>query len=226
MTGPRVQPVVALGALWMILCTATALDAADVTRQMQTVSAPLDERGAAALVAEVRRSFTLQGKTIPPEIFRDFGDGDLADSGSIWVTVDAAAAIGSNLYFDDIRKDGDWVSQKKLQAGMTMPEETAYSFIGSSKSGLPVVLATYSGGAPESFYTLHILDVAASLGVDLEGKVYRRINLTNLRSVILGDRWQGGVTISNNEVRIVTDRSGPGEDAGPRPPVTITAKRP
>jgi hypothetical protein len=31
---------------------------------------------------------------IPPEIFRDFGDGDSADSASIWVTVDVKAAIG------------------------------------------------------------------------------------------------------------------------------------
>ena len=61
-----------------MLCAAT-LGANDAAREMQAVSAPLDERSAAALVAEVRRSFTLQGKTIPPEIFRDFGDGDLAE---------------------------------------------------------------------------------------------------------------------------------------------------
>jgi hypothetical protein len=48
---------------------------------------------AAVLIAEVRHSFTLNGKAIPPEIFRDFGDGDLADSGNIWVTVDLKAAI-------------------------------------------------------------------------------------------------------------------------------------
>src|SRR5262249_52724377 len=51
-----------------------------------------DEAEAAALVAEVRQKFTLEGKTIPPEIFRDFGDGDMADSGDIWVTVDLKAA--------------------------------------------------------------------------------------------------------------------------------------
>jgi hypothetical protein len=59
-------------ALWMIGSSlvplpATAGDAAPTT----------------ALIAEVRRAFTLNGKQIPPEIFRDFGDGDLADSGSI-----------------------------------------------------------------------------------------------------------------------------------------------
>ena len=140
--------------------------------------------------------------------------------------MDVAAAIGSNLYFYDIRKDGDWRFQKKPRSTTDVPEETAYTFIGSTKNGLLVVLASYNGGGSGTFYTLHILDVAASLGVDIESKIYRRINLTNLRSFILGDRWQGGVTISSNSIRIVTDRSGPGEDARPRAPVTIVAKRP
>ena len=64
-------------------------------------------------VAEMRQSFTLDGKTIPPEIFRDFGDGDLADSGAIWVTVDVKAAIGSNLYYDAIKHEGACSRQTK-----------------------------------------------------------------------------------------------------------------
>jgi hypothetical protein len=78
----------------------------------------------AALIAEARRTFTLNGKQIPPEIFRDFGDGDLADSGTIWVTVDVKAAIGSNLYFDEIRQNGAWISQKKVIANAGAGEET------------------------------------------------------------------------------------------------------
>ncbi len=65
-----------------------------------------DAAATGAFIDEVRHSFTLNGKPIPPEIFRDFGDGDVADSGSIWVTVDVKAAIGSNLYFDDIKQNG------------------------------------------------------------------------------------------------------------------------
>jgi hypothetical protein len=59
-------------ALWMISSSLVPLPAT------AGEAAP-----AAALIAEVRRAFTLNGKQIPPEIFRDFGDGDLADSGSI-----------------------------------------------------------------------------------------------------------------------------------------------
>ncbi len=179
----------------------------------------------AALLSEVRRTFTLHGKPIPPEVFRDFGDGDIADSGSIWVTVDVEAAVGSNLYADDIKKEGHWLSQKKANASINGSEETGYTFIGATDSGLLVALASYNGGGSGTFYTLHILDVGVARAFDLDGKFYRRINLTVLRSVALGDRWDGEVNIAHNSVRVVTTRRGPA-DAGARTTKTIAAERP
>lgn len=180
---------------------------------------------AAALVAEVRHSFTIHGKPIPPEIFRDFGDGDLSDSGAIWVTIDAAAAIGSNLYYDPIKQNGTDVSQSKPTPTGGYTEQTTYSFYGATRNGLTAVIATYSGGGSGIFYTLHIVDVAAARGYDLDGKIYQRINLTNIRSVVLGDRWEGELKISGNAITIVTTRNGPA-DASARAPVTIIAQRP
>jgi hypothetical protein len=181
---------------------------------------------AATLVAEVRRSFTLHGKPIPHEIFRDFGDGDIADSGCIWVTVDVAAAIGSNLYADDTKKEREWFIQKRANQSINGSEETAYRFIGAADNGLLVVIASYNGGGTGTFYTLHILDVAAARGFDLEGKLYQRINLTILRSVILGDRWDGDVSIAKNSISVVTTRRGPTDDSGRKTTLTIPAERP
>ena len=180
----------------------------------------------ASLIAEARRAFTLDGKKIPPEIFRDFGDGDMADSGSIWVTIDAKAAIGSNLYFDDIKQEGAWLSQKKAGATPGGEEETGYEYIGATENGLLVVLAAWRGGGSGNFITLHILDIAAARAFDLDGKIYQRINLTNLRSVPLGDRWDGEVKISKNTILVTTTRSGPSDDSGARRTTTIEAKRP
>jgi len=104
---PLCRPAATLGALWLVFCGTPLLPVAFAQK------APAASDSASALVVEVRRSFTIRGKTIPPEIFRDFGDGDLADSGVIWVTVDAAAAISSNLYFDPIREEGQWRIQRK-----------------------------------------------------------------------------------------------------------------
>ena len=173
----------------------------------------------AALLSEVRRAFTLHGKPIPPEVFRDFGDGDLADSGAIWVTVDLEAAIGSNLYAGDIKREGKWLSQRYANRSLNGSEETGYTFTGATDNGLLVAVASYNGGGSGTFYTLHILDAAAARGFDADGKRYRRINLTVLRSVILGVRWEGEVSIGHNTVRIVTTRRGPA-DAGV--PTTIT----
>jgi hypothetical protein len=181
-----------------------------------------DAAATGAFIDEVRHSFTLNGKPIPPEIFRDFGDGDLADSGSIWVTVDVKAAIGSNLYFDDIKQNGSWINQKKA----TSNEETGYTHFGTTENRLLVVLSAFSGGGSGNFIFLHILDVAAAPAFDFDGKIYERINLTNLRSIPLGDRWDGEISIEKNTITIVTTRKGPADDSGVRETTTIEAIRP
>lgn len=177
---------------------------------------------------EVRRAFTLGGKPVPPEIFRDMGDGDLADSGSILVTVDLKAAIGSNLYADTIKPDGPgWVAQRTIdKQAMNGYEETAYHYVGATANGLLVVIATYSGGGSGTFYTLHILDLAAAKAFDLDGKLYDRVNLTVLRSVALGDRWDGSVTIKGNTIEITTTRTGPADNSGKISTTRIEAVRP
>ncbi len=73
-----------------------------------------------AAVDEVRQSFTLDGKPIPPGIFRDLGDGDMADSISILVSVDLKAAVGSNRYSEDISKSGPWLVQRKRTKSLSM----------------------------------------------------------------------------------------------------------
>jgi hypothetical protein len=162
----------------------------------------------------MRQSFTLDGKTIPPEIFRDFGDGDLADSGAIWVTVDVKAAIGSNLYYDAIKHEG---GSRQTKAGIGPGgEETGYCYIGDTDDGLLVVLASYNGGGSGNFITLHILDVALARGFEFDGRAYERVNLTNLRTVPLGDRWDGEISIarsrssrSGRDQPMTADSSGP-----------------
>ena len=89
-----------------------------------------------ALLAEVRKSFTLGGERIPPEIFRDFGDGNLADPPrSVWVTVDLRAAIGSNLYSDEITKYGDWIIQRKPAPGTMNGAGNAAGFAWAGNPG-------------------------------------------------------------------------------------------
>jgi hypothetical protein len=142
------------------------------------------------------------------------------------VTVDVKAATGSNLYADDIKQNGRSISQKKASAQTDVSEETSYSYYGTTENGLLVVLASYSGGGSGNFITLHVLDIAVARGFDLDGKVYDRINLTNVSSRALGDRWNGAIRIERNAVRVVTTRKGPADDTGKRETMTIEARRP
>ena len=52
---------------------------------------------AADALGEIRKSFTIDGKPIPPEIFTDFGDDIMSDNRPIIVTVDAR---GGTWWFD------------------------------------------------------------------------------------------------------------------------------
>jgi hypothetical protein len=165
-------------------------------------AAPVD-----AALKELRQTFTIDHKPVPPQVFADFGDSDMADSGSIRVTIDLLAAMGGNLYFGDIKgSPGGWLSQKiGVAAGDSKPtEEIGYQFDGVTRNGLIVVTAAYSSGGSGDFIYLHILDAAPARAFDSEGKLYDRLNLTVLRSVPLGDRWQGEIKITGDAIAIVT----------------------
>jgi hypothetical protein len=179
---------------------------------------------------ELRRSFTVDGKPVPPEVFADFGDSEIGNSrNSIRVTIDLLAAIGSNRYADDIAAGRNgWVSQqRKVTDGADkLTERTSYKFIGATQNGLLVVVAAFSGGGSGTYYTLHILDAVASHAFDGDGKRYGRLNLTVLRNVSLGDRWKGNMTIAGDTVTIVTDPGEPNNSSDTPATQRIEAIRP
>ena len=180
--------------------------------------------GAAEPLDELRASFTIGGEPIPPEIFGDFGDAMMSDNRPIIVRIDALAAMHSNRYADPIKVTGRWVEQVKPQSGgINGREAMAYQFIGATDNGLLVVVASWTGGGTGVFYTLHVVDAASMPAFDEDGTTYRRLNLTLVRSYVLGDRWQGEVTISGHMIRIVTQASRAERALSP---VTLQAVRP
>lgn len=207
--------LVVLIASW---CMSSLALAESATTTPQSIDAAMDE---------VRQSFTLGGKPIPPGIFRDLGDGDIADSTSILVTVDLKAAVGSNRYYEDINKSGKWIVQKKADKDVANGwEASAYNFIGSTTNNLLVVVSSYNGGGSGTFYTLHLLDLAPGKALDSEGQIYERLNLTTVQDVPLGDRWQGTVTISGNFIDVLTTKHGPADTSDRTTTGRIEARRP
>ena len=176
---------------------------------------------------ELRRSFTVGGLPVPPEVFRDLGDGDLADPGSIRVAIDVQAAIGSNLYADKITSNGMWFKQATLSSkDSDRTEAASYKYIGPTSNKLLVAVSSYSGGGSGTFYRLHILDAAVTRGFDIDGKRYDRITLTEVRSVILGDRWDGEIQITGNAIAITTTGGIPNGNEQKPSTVVVNAERP
>ena len=68
-----------------------------------------------------------------------------------------------------------------------------------------------------------MVDAASKRAFDKDGSTYSRLDLTLVRTYILGDRWEGDVSISGNSVRIVTNASLAGHRVGSE---TIDARRP
>ena len=178
---------------------------------------------------ELRQTFTLRGKPIPPAVFADFGDADMSGANSIRVTVDLLAAMDSNLYSAGLNAaPSGWVSQKKaIGAGADKAAETtAYKFNGVTKNGLLLVTAAFSGGGSGNYLTLHILDAAPARAFDSEGKAYDRLNLTVLRSIPLGDRWKGAIEIAGDNIAITTEPGEPNNSNPQRETRIVEAARP
>lgn len=178
---------------------------------------------------EVRSTFTLGGKLIPPVVFSDFGDDDLSDaSRSIWVTVDLLAAVGSNLYAAPVvRSPQGWVWQKNGHRGAgASGEDIGYRYVGSTRNGLMLVVAALRTTGTGIFYTLHILDVSPARAFDDDDVPYDRLNLTVIRNLALGDRWRGDVKIDGDMVMVTTPPGEPNNGNTETKTLSFRAKRP
>jgi hypothetical protein len=123
-----------------------------------------------------------------------------------------SAGISTPIQLND---DGRWVTQTKLaEQTINGQEQTSYQLIGATANNL-LLIATYNGGGSGTFYTLHILDVSGQRAFDMDGDVYQRINVTSVRNIVLGDRWDGDVKISGNTILVTTIMDGPAIPAAP-----------
>lgn len=179
-----------------------------------------DRSLAADALDELRRGFTVGGRTIPPLIFRDLGDGNEADAKSMLVTADVKAAIGSNQYSGLIRRENGFVVQSSdVSEGSRAVDTEGYRFLGATPIGLLVILTNSSSSDGHgSFYHLHVLDASVSAAIDHRGQKYERVTVTTLQLISIGDRWTGQAKLNGDIVTITRPESGPGSPQDERSP--------
>ena len=178
---------------------------------------------AASPLDELRRSFTLDGKPVPPDVFRDFGDADLGDSLPAVVTIDVKAAINSNRYGFPIARRGGLVTQSRPAIGsLNGAEETGYRYVGATKNGLPrrhrhLTAAAAAASSPRCMCSTRASPPASTATASVTAASISPC----FAASSLGDRWQGEATIAGDTVRIVTAMT-----AAEGVPKSIEAKRP
>ena len=161
-----------------------------------------------ARLAEVEKSFKYKGKPIHPGILEEF-EGYMSDKGfPLSVSMDLAAAAGSNEYFDgDIkqRKPGIYVVEHGEGKGYF-----GYEWCGSMADGTQVVSTFSNGGGSGVFKTLYFLHCSVEKGFEENGTPYGRLLITATRWFPLGDRSDAKIQVSADKVVISQGADGNG----------------
>jgi len=177
---------------------------------------PPDEKESASLgddirdgLREIDNSFTYKGKPIHPSIIQEF-TGYLSDKGfPLSVSVDLAAAAGSNRYYDGKVKQpkpGLYSVDSDMGQGFF-----AYRWCGKMADGTQVVRTFSSGGGSGVFEDLYFLQFAIGRGYKPDGSAYNRLLVTAARWFPLGDRSKAEVQVFPDKVVVSqgTDGKGP-----------------
>ena len=168
-----------------------------------TAGSAVAEDTAQAELESVNQSFSIKGRPVHPNVLRDL-QPLLSDNLPYVVAIDLAASAGSNKYFDgEVNSSGDrWVFVEQDGGRFS------YLWRGRLDNGLHIVQTAGSADGTGEFYTLHFLGVALMPAFDGEGNAYRRVALSTVRQVPLGDRWRGTIELNGNQVTVSPDGGG------------------
>lgn len=147
-------------------------------------------------VEELQNSFKFNGKPIHPALIQQF-ESWLSDPGvPITVSVDVAAASGTNQYSDE-----GVVEQPQHVVQFKSGYKTySYEWVGHLNNGLHVVRTWSSGSGSGVFQTLFFLREDQSTGYLADGTPYPRLLLTAVRAYPLGDRSNVTILLKGDSV--------------------------
>lgn len=159
-----------------------------------------------ASIKDILDDFTYQLKPIHPGCVREF-EVSLADSPPPIVrSVDVRACVKSNELYMPFKTGEDGYESYEYDIGQGEKGTFAYKYIGKSDNGI-FVLATRSntGGTMVAESIFLVLDYFSNYwDFDIKGKKSedRRLIITNLGQIPLGDRDSGTVTLNGNKLAL------------------------
>jgi hypothetical protein len=156
---------------------------------------------------------------INPRIIQDLS-GSLSDSGDEIVAINLLKAQESNRYAGDVRtrnvkgqRPFVYTEIITVENGETNHTEFGYQFVGTTTSGVNVLLTSDWGGGSGVFTSLLLVtfETDKSIACDWNKGVIRsagtRLLIKKMGEIALGDRWDGQLKVIKNSIFI-------GRDAG------------
>ena len=155
---------------------------------------------------------------IHPKIIEDLTTW-LSDGGEQVVAINLLESMNTNRYSGDLKKRGKgspyifYERTEECQKSECLfgPPSFGYQFIGKSASGIYVLLTNFSGGGSGQFRNLLLVSLEKDKGLSYDEKnnVLRldreRWIIKKLDEIVLGDRYDGKITVNGNELRIGKD---------------------
>jgi uncharacterized protein len=206
-------------------CTDVACLTTAYQKRLADLAAPASAKPAARPDREP--SFTA-APFISPRIINELSTW-LSDHGDQIVAINLTDAQDSNRYFGDVdtKRDGAGTYVSFRTPGDTPGEpdaEFGYTHVGRTASGIDVLRTRESGGGSGVFEDLLLVKLERSeTGGELKSTAGKtetftfkkpRLLIRKLGAIGLGDRWNGNIKITGDQIAIGKDR-GPLSDVEP-----------
>lgn len=148
---------------------------------------------------EAEKRFTYREEPIHPDLVKEF-QGWASDHGPITITVDVAAAFGTNEYGAASEVRDGWVRSVEEQ------EYFEYRRLGVLADGTHVLRTAHWSGGSGVFMDLYFVRFSSDDPDRLEGQSRERLLMTVVGHYSLGDRDDGAVTVEAERVVIGPSR--------------------